>query len=211
MAKMIGVFSHIKGKIGNMIYTTWHGVQVIKTMFIPANPESAGQTEHRDIFLFIIQLGELIFDDIITVIWNPFRLKATSGWSNWLKANLLLQTGSTIDYTIFVLSQGGIYPAAVKTAVYSTGTGECGITFDSSSFNNQNDNDLVGAFVIDDVSNKTFYNPCSTCKRSDGSITVTCDTGFTAANCHAYLFFARSIGGKIVKVSNSTYLICSAP
>jgi len=100
MAKMIGVFSQIKGKIGNMIYATWHGVQVIKTMFIPANPQSVDQTAHRDIFDFLIQLGELIFDDIIAVIWNPFRRKASSGWSNWLKANLLLQTGATIDYSI---------------------------------------------------------------------------------------------------------------
>jgi len=211
MAKMIGVFSHIKGKIGNIIYATWHGVQVIKTMFIPANPQSADQTSHRDIFLFLVQLGELIFDDIITVIWNPFRRKASSGWSNWLKANLLLQTGATIDYSIFVLSQGSIYPSAVKTSVYTTGTGACVIEFLDTSLNNQEQNDLVGAFVIDDASDNNFYNASLAAKRSDGTITVTCDTGLTPANCHAYLFFVRKSGTVITKVSNSTYLICSAP
>ena len=211
MAKMIGVFSQIKGKIGNMIYATWHGVQVIKTMFIPANPQSVDQTAHRDIFDFLIQLGELIFDDIIAVIWNPFRRKASSGWSNWLKANLLLQTGATIDYSIFVLSQGSISPSAITSSVYTTGTGACVITFPATALNNQDVLDYAGAFVIDDVSDNNYYNDELVAQRKDGTITVTCATGLTPANCHAYLFFVRKSGTVITKVSNSTYLICSAP
>jgi len=211
MAKMIGVFSHIKGKIGNIIYQTWRGVQVIKTMFIPANPQSSGQTEHRDIFLFLVTLGSLIFDDIIDAIWVPFRRKNSSGWSNWLKANLLPQTGSAIDYSKFVLSKGSVFPTNITSAVYTTGTGACVITFPTTAINNQLSGDFVGAFVIDDVSDKSFYNMALNAQRGDGSITVTCLSGYTPANCHAYLFFVRKVGSVVTKVSNSSYLICSAP
>lgn len=211
MAVMKGVFHYIKGKIGNMIYCTWHGEQVIKTAFIPANPQSESQTQHRTIFLFLIELGKLIFDDLIIIIWNPFRRLDTTGWSNFLKENLLVQTGTVIDYSKFILSKGSIFPLEILTSVYNTATGDCVITFSSTDINNQNLTDYVGAFFIESDTDKSYFNMDLTVQLKDGTITITCVTGFTAANCHSYIFLVNKAGSVVLEVSNSTYKICSAP
>jgi len=123
MAIMIGTWTHIKGKIGNMIYKTWHGVQVITTMFIPANPQSASQQEARAIFAQLVVIGRFLLDDLISIIWDPFRRGANSGWSNFMRRNLDVQTGATLDYDTLVFSRGSILDTGVESAVYVTGTG----------------------------------------------------------------------------------------
>ena len=41
MAKVFGVFTSMKGKLGNAVFQTWKGIQVLRTRVIPHNPQSS--------------------------------------------------------------------------------------------------------------------------------------------------------------------------
>ena len=211
MAKMIGDFSHIKGKIGNMIYATWHGVQVIKTMFIPANPQSADQTSHRDIFAQIVAIGLLINDDIISVCWDPFRTKANSGWSNFMKYNLIIQTGATLDYDSLCICRGSIMEQEIESAVFVTGTGVATIVFSAFAFTNQDVNDLCGALMINDTDDNVWYNAEFVVERKDGTITIQGRIGDTPADLHGYIWFIRKDGTLVISASGCGPAGFSAP
>ena len=211
MARMIGVFTHIKGKIGNMIYQTWHGVQVIKTMFIPDNPQSADQTAHRDIFTLLVDIGKGILDDIITVGWNPFRRGAQSGWSNWMKRNLLLQDQATLQYDGLCLSEGSIQVTPILANSFNAGTGIGTITWNTTLQNNQDADDIPMAFMINDSDDKFYYNAAQAEKRSDGTISITGSIGDTPADLHGYLWFIRKSGTKVIEVSDCSGCIGAAP
>ncbi len=211
MAKMIGVFTQIKGKIGNLIYSTWHGVQVIKTMFIPENPQSAGQTEHRDIFTLLIAFGIIIKVDIIQEIWDPYARGPQTGWSNWLQSNLREQTGSSLVYQDLCFSKGSILDTGVEDATYNAGTGVANIVWNPDLMSNQTADDLAGAVVVDDTTNKLYYNCDYSDVRSDGEIDIVCDLGLTPGDLHGFLFFHRRQDDVDPAVSRCGTCVCSAP
>jgi hypothetical protein len=207
MAKIQGVFTGWKGKVGNVVYAMWKGIQVAKTRVIPYNPQSAAQTVQRSLFATLVSIGRGILTDIIQVFWDPFVGSQTSGWAEWLSKNLLLLSGSAIDYSGMVFSLGSLYATDVVSGVYTTGTGVCVISFDTSAVNNQSVDDKAYAIVFDSSDGKFYYNTAGTVKRSDGSLTVSCPTGLAATNLECYLWFAQgnlSAGGIVSDSQHKT-------
>jgi len=208
---MIGVFTQIKGKIGNLIYSTWHGVQVVKTMFIPENPQTSDQQEHRAILTLLVTIGKGILKDIINVSWSPFRRGAQTGWSNWLGKNLELQQGSTLDYDTLCLSNGSIAPTPITNAQFVTGTGIGTIQWDKTIINNQSKSDIPVAFMINDSTDLFYYNADLDLDREAETIDITGNIGDTPANLHGYLWFLKVDNGLVVDSSSCTEQIPTAP
>ena len=57
MAKVTGVFTGYKGKVGNLVYAMWKGIQVAKTRSTPYNPQSPDQTVKRTVFALLVAIG----------------------------------------------------------------------------------------------------------------------------------------------------------
>ncbi|RLJ04688.1 MAG: hypothetical protein DRP08_01140 [Candidatus Aenigmatarchaeota archaeon] len=211
MARMIGVFTQIKGKIGNLIYSTWHGVQVVKTMFIPENPQSSDQQEHRAILTLLVTIGKGILKDIINVSWSPFRRGAQTGWSNWLGNNLILQQGSTLDYDKLCLSDGSIAPTPIKSAQFNSSTGIASIQWDKTIINNQSKSDIPVAFMINESTDLFYYNADLDLDREDESIEITGNIGDTPSDLHGYLWFLSFDNGVIINSSACSVDTLTAP
>lgn len=191
MAKITGVFTGYKGKVGNMVYAMWKGVQVAKTRTVPYNPQSAEQSTQRTLFATLVSIGRGILTDIIQPFWDPFVGSTITGWAQWMKKNLENLSGAAIDYANMVFSLGSLYYTAITSGVYTTGTGDCVITFPSSAINNQELTDKAYAIVFDSSTGNFYYNCAGTATRTDGTITVSCHTGLTATNLECYLWFSQ--------------------
>lgn len=211
MAKITGVFTGYKGKVGNTVYSMWKGVQVFKTRTIPHNPKSAAQTIQRTLFSVLIAIMKAINIDIIRAFWEPFVGSTVTGWAQFSKKNLLAQTTSSFVYSAMVLSLGSLYRTLIITSTYATGSGESILTWSASAENNQELTDKSYMFWIDDDTGQFWYDVDSEVARSVGTATVTGITGLTPANLHSYLWFGQYDGTDLLYVSDSQYLVTSAP
>ncbi|RLJ04686.1 MAG: hypothetical protein DRP08_01130 [Candidatus Aenigmatarchaeota archaeon] len=211
MAKITGVFTGMKGKVGNFVYSMWKGVQVGKTRAVPHNPKSSKQILQRTKFSTLIEIAKAINVAIIRVFWDPFSGSSSTGWSSFLKKNLLSQVTTDFVYSTMVLSLGSLYRTLIATSTYNTADGECIVTWSSSAENNQLATDESFLFWINEDTGEFWYDVTSKVARSVGSATVTGVTGLTAGEVHSYLWFGQGMDTDDPVVSDSQYLVCSAP
>lgn len=209
MAKITGVFTGYKGKVGNLVYSMWKGIQVAKTRSVPHNPRSAAQTEQRTKFSTLISIMKAINQSIIVTFWEPFVGSGITGWAQFSKKNLLSQVTTAFVYSTMVLSLGSLYRTLVSSSTYKTGDGSCVLTWSSTPENNQQATDISYLFWIDEVTGQFWYDVSSEVARSVGTVTVTGVTGLTFGNVHSYLWFGQEDAGILTLVSDSQYLICS--
>lgn len=148
MAKMIGVGTYIKGKVGNYIYCTFKGIQVVKTMFVPENPQSEGQTRQRTKFAILVQLGKKIVMDVIRPVWNQLAPAGSTGWAEFLKQNLLLQTEQDFDFSKLLFSKGTLNTLRVTDSQYDSLTGTTVFNWDASNPVGLQATDFINIIVI---------------------------------------------------------------
>ena len=141
MAKVTGVFTGIKGKVGNVVFSMWKGVQVMKTYVIPENPRSEGQTKNRTVFASFINLFKPIYATVLFRFWKPFAVGAQTGWGNLISANQSLQSGGVFALANVLFSKGSIPLQEVDTADYVSETGVVTVTW--------TENEAVGCDALD--------------------------------------------------------------
>jgi len=211
MAKITGVFTGMKGKVGNFVYSMWKGVQVGKTRAIPHNPRSDKQVLQRSKFSTLIEIAKAINVALIRVFWDPFSGSKSTGWSSFLKKNLISQVTTSFVYSTMVLALGSLYRTIILTSTYNTADGECVVTWSVTPENNQLATDESHLFWIDEDTGQFWYDLNSKVARSVGTVTVTGVKLLTATNVHSYLWFGQAMDTDDPVVSDSQYLICAAP
>lgn len=211
MAKMIGVDTYIKGKVGARIYQMWKGVQTVKTMFIPANPQTPSQTANRSVLAQIVATFKQIAVQWIRPFWNPFATNKQTGWGNFISVNKLA-TGSTFDLSKCVTSQGSLEGLRNPTATYNTANGEISLVWDSETFDNGTDDDKVSFLVVNNDTNEILTKSIANASRGAESYTIDIEAGLTATNVSIFITVSDidPDAGTIANVSNSQYIICSA-
>jgi len=135
------------------------------------------------------------------------------------KAIIWNETSNKLNLLLLKCSKGDLEGTSeITTAVYTTGTGACVLTFPSTIFGNGLATDLVYAMVakkaILDVTTwepKLFVFPPSrgnTKTRSDATVTLTLPAGLTATDLTAYVFFKDAAGS--IGYSESVSKLCAA-
>ena len=211
MAKITGALTGWKGKVGNMVFAMWKGVQVVKTRTIPTNPQSTGQTAQRGVFGDIVSIFKTIASGFIRSFWNPFVTQFQSGWGNFLSANLLAM-GNSFDITKAIMAQGSLDGVSIATCTYDDGTGEIEITWGTSSPVNGEQTDVASVVVYNDDTREVVFASTEGDSRADEATTVTIATGLTATDLHAFLIFSTEnpTSGEISACSDSQYQAVAA-
>jgi hypothetical protein len=212
LAKVIGVFTAIKGKVGNAVFCTNRGVQVMKTRTIPNDPQSSSQLAWRSCFKSIISYFKILVVDFIRPIWNPFAVDPDTGWSNFLSKNLN-SMGGTFDPTKLILSSGTLEPIYDLAVSYNTTTGGLVFTYLDTIFNNGHADDTVSFVVYDISTNEVKSLMVDATDRQAGGHADTIISRLTATNLYVYAIV--TVGSlsmnNVTAVSNSLYAVCSAP
>lgn len=210
MAKITGAFTGWKGKVGNMVFSMWKGIQVAKNKAFPANPQSEGQTTQRTKLSNLIAAGKVLVSTLIRGFWDPFATSYQSGWGNWLKYNLLSQTTSTLTPSEMIMSRGSLLATAIDSAEYDTATGIITVAYSATPLGNQADTDPALLVIYDEANDKFLFSEAAEA-REDAACIATIDTGLTPANVHVWLFFSQDEDSELSMVSDSAYSACSAP
>lgn len=209
MAKILGVFTNWKGKVGNMTFCTWKGIQVAKNRSFPSNPQTSAQTVNRDLFANLVECFQKLVSTVIVYYWNNFATSRQTGWGNIMGHNQALQAGSAFDPDDIVISQGSLPGEDITTGVYAGTTAEA--EWVESTQVGAGSTDSVMGYVFDSGTGK-WYASSSPAAREDEAITIDCESGLTVGDLKIFLvFFTGTLGvGTVVSCSDSSFFQATA-
>jgi len=213
MAKVVGVDTQIRGKLGARIYQVLNGEQIVKTFAIPSNPESSGQVAQRGVFRDIIACFKSIASEVIAYFWDPFTTTNKTGWGNFISANLLSMGKVAFDITDGVLSQGSLEPVQTLSAEYTTATGVCAVTFSEDKTINGSADDEMSFVVVDADSGLVVGKVLNEDTRADSPLDVACVKDLTATNLEVFAICSQAgfVATGEGLVSNSANCTATAP
>lgn len=149
MAKMNGVYTSMKGKLGGGVLQTWKGLQVLRTNAIPANPKSVGQLQQRSNFSQIVECIRPIWETSLKKYWEPFTKNHDSAWNNMMSANLEAMKGAAFDPLKLILTKGTLQSNAITFCALYEESNLIYIIYDSIILINGNPTDNAQAFMYD--------------------------------------------------------------
>ena len=205
MAKVQGVFTGYKGKVGNTVYAMWKGVQTFKTKSNPSNPQTAGQTTNRSAFTSIIETFKALTKTLVVYFWNPFATSKQTGWANLVGVNQSIQAGGAFDADNLIISQGSLPDQAIDGAVYA-GT-DVTITWTENVEAGASDGDFMFGAVFDEDSSSWYFNVSAVLRLAE-TLVVSCVAGLTAADLKSFLVCYNGTLGTltVTDVSDSSFL-----
>lgn len=203
MAKINGVFSGWKGKVGNASFSKSKGTQFIRSKSHPANPKTSNQISIRSKFYYINKMAAQLKTTLIADYWNPFFTRKLSGWAAFQKYNLLSMPGLDFNYSLAVMSVGVILPTLLTSATYNELTGNLIFEWNPVSTYNQLPDDRA-CFVIFDVDTFQFSLIQSSIRRSFGQSAESYPIGLGSHQLVAFCFFRRNTYPAILEISPST-------
>jgi len=204
MAKILGVFTSMHGKLGGAVMQTWKGVQVIRTHVMPANPQTGGQVTNRTLLTDLVSMFKSVVIPFVRVYWNPFVTARETGWSNLIGLNQGLQSGTVIDYELVQITKGSLPAEELLTATYATGTGVVEATWSDSGAAGSAATDLAMLGVFNKDTNKWYFSIAGVA-RDDELDSLTMAAGLTITDLTAYIFFftTNAVSGLVESISDS--------
>lgn len=187
MAKMAGgLFGKASGKLGTLVFAAWKGTQYVRSLVMPANPNTPAQQAQRNLFRNCVYFGKSLLGSVIQPFWDPFY-KDNSGWAKWMDRNLTVMH-PTFDATAAIMSEG-ILEGTVCTGATYAGPNVT-MTWAPACLGNGLPTDNAVCIVFDAVNRVSFVN--TTVDRSVGTANINVGAGRNATFMYAYLFFVDS-------------------
>lgn len=203
-----GIFGGFKGKVGNVVGSSWKGIPTIKLKpQSVANPKSSGQVAQRGAMTSIVEAARILLAALIQVYWNPFAQRM-SGYNDFVKTNIkAFTTAGFTAPTSFFSMRGSLLGVTGATAVASA-SGDT-ITIDWTDNSGQADalttDDAVA--VIYNATQGYWIVDAGNAQREDEQLVVADTKVAGSDSLYVYVSFARPDASK---VSDSTYIAVTA-
>lgn len=213
MAKMLGVFTNIRGKVGNTVFQVIKGVQIMKTLSTPANPQSSRQTAVRSVFNDLVQLFKTIAVSMIRPFWNPYTTDNKTGWGNLLSVNQSAMQSAGFDITKLVTSLGTLEGVGDLAGTYNTATGAIVVTWGGTVFTNGDIADSISFIAIHEPTKAVIGKAVASDARGDETATFNVPDGLTATDVCVFVTMSSKIIPTVdpYTVSDSQSCECIAP
>jgi hypothetical protein len=167
MPKINWIKGELRGKLGEIVGSSWKGKGYIKTYTKPGNPNTPAQQNTRSVFQNLAHIGKVIYKSL-GLYTRPVPHGMTA-YNNLLKLNKPLFAKEGVKWAPLELSilSGDLIAAAITAATFDPATFEATITWD-----NAHGDAADKAFIVlyDNESKKTVYT--TEIDRSAGTCTI---------------------------------------
>lgn len=213
LAKIFGVQTNIRGKVGNAVYSVLHGVQIYKTRPVPQKRNSLKQQKHRDKFKHISYIFKFAQKNWLLWFWKPSCRYNQTAWANMLKVNLASQTADLFEVARLVPSVGSLENFLFTNQSYDTATGFIVLNWKNIISLNGSSSDVLNFMVVDVVN---FYNLgmfFNCCPRSALTFIAQVRSGLSERDILVFATISQSNvpAAKTNLISNSLKLELSRP
>ena len=195
-----GILGGVSGRIGTVVGAGWKGIDVLRTYNgSPANPKTNAQVANRTRFSSITDIASNLLATVIKPCWDRFAVKM-SGYNAFSSVNkdVFTMAGQFLKDNLLI-TKGKMLK--VSGAVYSI-TGQ-NVTLDwSDSIEDryQQPTDLVFYAVISNAGVVLASGGGSVPRSATNILNIQIPSGYTTANCSAYIGFMR-VDGSVVSDS----------
>ena len=177
MAKIrSGILGKASGKVAGIVAATYRGINYVREAVIPANPQSAAQTQQRTKFGRIVKIGSQILTGVINSFWDRLQVgKTLTGFNRFVQHNLNLMS-TVFDPTKLVFSVGSLDILASFSGNYNNVSGVLTAEWVSTTptSGSPTDDVIVAAYSEE---NEFIYFGTGTKIRSDPNDTISMPTG----------------------------------
>lgn len=99
MAKIkAGILSKVSGKVAGVVGGTWKGVNYLRELVKPANPNTPLQQAQRSKMSFVVAVARQLVGDVLNPYLNKF-CKTMSGYNWFCKENIKKLAGTPLAFT----------------------------------------------------------------------------------------------------------------
>jgi len=186
MAKVNGLFGRASGKVANLVFASWKGIQYARLYVVPGNPKTPGQIAARALFASAVSIAKSILGSVLHTFVDPFLTK-NSAYAFFIGRTIKNWAG-TFDMTTVKMTEGPLEKAVLSSAVYAGAN--VTFTWSSAILGNGLATDKACCVVIDIANHVAFFS--SSAARSAGGVAVAVGAGRAEAFMHAYLFMTDS-------------------
>jgi Family of unknown function (DUF6266) len=188
-----------KGSMGGATFTTWKGLNVVKTKAVSvANPNTEKQQRNRNILSAIVKLYRaLAIYANIGFIQGAVKKSAYNAFTGY---NIMNGTATVVGGAVELvmsalkLSKGTLEPTVLGVITGDASSTSVQVAFSSSVAGNQKATDKFYA-VIAKPDGEVVGKSAGAVLRSAGSVTIAItESGLAAGSCHLYTFFANDEG-----------------
>ena len=130
-----GILGPISGKIGNVVGSSWKGIEILKTLPISVtNPRTAEQMSQRNKFTGVQNLASLTLSGFVRPIFNV-GAQRESGYNVFIGdfLNRFNASGNVITANSFTGGPGTLGNIDLTNASYNSTNDQVSVTWDSST------------------------------------------------------------------------------
>lgn len=98
----------LTGRLTGMVGASWKGIQYVRKMVIPANPNTTAQQGTRTVFSKLVAFGRRINSTILKDFIKP-KPKKMSPFNKFIQNNQPMIDAGTFSYADLVISKGSLY------------------------------------------------------------------------------------------------------
>lgn len=172
------------GRLGGMVGATWKGIDYVRKMVIPFNPQSAGQTGTRTVFAFLVAMGRRINSTILKDNLVP-KPKKMSPFNAFIKNNQPMIDAGVVTIADMVIAKGGLFQPPNVVLTVGGDTDDVIVAWDGDLEGEAEATDNILIVVWNETKNLFAFE--TTKIRSDVTATISI-TEASADVIHAWLF-----------------------
>lgn len=215
MAKITGVGTGWKGKVGNYVFSMLNGAQIVKTRVVPYNPQSTEQQANRGRMTDLVAFAKSIASTWIRNVWSSTVSGNQTTWGNFIRENLNAM-GSGFNAELLVAAKGSVAFDPTYSGTYTDSSGLIDLEWEADPvLPNSDPQDSVAVLVVNEGTKEILAAglPNTPRVRDDAGCQITVAPGLTATDIAVYVVFYRGTwtSGGVTAVSNSERFVLAAP
>jgi hypothetical protein len=186
MSQINWIKASLKGRLGEVVGSSWRGKPYTKVYTPPTDPQTTGQTDVRGIFAHVGHLAHLIYRAVL----EPYTYPAPHDYTKYnrmMMINRSLYDDMVYDPAKVKIMQGPLLLSPLITADYAPTTGEVHMSWDATAAPDENKKDVAIAIVY---AEETDIATVVITTRETGEAEMALARGLTAAKLHCYLVYA---------------------
>jgi len=108
---------NLTGRLAGMVGASWKGINYVRKMVIPANPNTVAQQGTRTVFSWLVEKGRRINSTILKLYMIP-KPKKMSGFNKFISNNKSMIEAGAVTIADMVIAKGSLFipPDFVATA-----------------------------------------------------------------------------------------------
>jgi hypothetical protein len=210
MSEINWIKAALRGRLGEIVGSSWRGKPYTKTYTPPGDPKTPGQTEVRSIFARVGHIASSIYKGVLEPYTYPVPRKMTK-YNRMMHINKELYDDKVWDPAKLQILAGTLKPESILLYDYTASTRRLEIQWVSvievGTETQSSPDDVAIVVVYYEVTDKTVYKIA---KRSSGLMVLDtkplADGSIDTTKLHAYLTFAQPPGeGSHGQNSNTTH------